>query len=274
MTLLHILTSSTDYLRARGVESPRLQAELLLSHVLAIPRLQLYLQFERELDPAELDKLRPLLKLRGQRTPLQHLTGSVSFAGLELKSSPKALIPRPETELLATRAADWVRPLPPGRLADVGTGSGCLALALAHLLPGWTVLASDLSPDALALARENGAAHPSLPVTWHQGHLLDPLEGPFDLIVANLPYLSSAEMAALQEEVKADPALALDGGPDGLDLIRQLIPRAAALSPRLYLEIGPGQGESVADLCRQAGYTDVIVETDLTDRVRFVRAGR
>lgn len=272
--LLKILNDCTDYLSARGVNASRLQAELLLAHVLKMSRLELYLQFEKELTCEELDELRPMLKRRGERVPLQHIVGEVEFCGLMLELSPAALIPRPETEILVELAYQELKDLSPGLVYDVGTGSGAIALALAHRLPEWHVVATDISPAALELAKRNHARYPERKVTWHQMDLLEGMTEPAALVVANLPYLTIEEMNHLQPEVKADPTSALHGGEDGLDLVRELLPQAAKLAPSILLEVGIGHTDHAAELAREAGFLQATVLQDLTERPRFILAKR
>jgi release factor glutamine methyltransferase len=254
VTVLEVIQRSTDYLGGKGVESPRRNVEEMLAHVLKLPRLHLYLQFERVLGPAELDALRVMVKRRGTREPLQHILGSVSFCGLELAVSRDALVPRPETELLAELAWQFLAGLdqPPPTALDFGTGTGCLAIALAVKVPQARIHALDISQAALDLARRNAAAHQVTErVQFLSGAGLaavpDGLR--FDLIVSNPPYVPSGEIATLQPEVcQFDPRLALDGGPDGLGFYRQLAGQAAALlnpGGKVMLEFGDGQGEAV-----------------------------
>lgn len=274
MKLLEVLEKTSSFFREKGVESPRLQAELLIAHVLSLPRLSLYLQFERELSETELDALRPLVKRRSQREPLQHLVASTEFYGLKLKCSPAALVPRPETEGLVERMLAALKDSPPGLVYDVGTGTGAIALALAKNLPDWRVKALDISPDALALARENAQALALSNVEFQQGDLLSGQTGPAAAVAANLPYLTAEEMGSLQPEVRFDPALALEGGTDGLDLIRRLLPQASALAPAVFLEIGPGQAKAAASLLQENGFPHTRVESDLNGRPRYAVGSR
>ena len=238
MTVLEVIQRSTPFLAQRGVESPRLQIELLLAHALKLPRLQLYLNFERVLAEPELETLRALVKRRGQREPLQHILGSVSFCGLELAVSPEVLIPRPETELLAERAWNFLNLIggdrpgtePAGcRALDFGTGSGCLAIAVAVKSPAARVVALDVSAAALSVARANAERHhvsDRLEFLESQGFTALPGGASFDLILSNPPYIPSGDMAGLEPEVRDhDPQLALDGGADGLDFYRRLAAR-------------------------------------------------
>jgi release factor glutamine methyltransferase len=277
MKLLSVLEATTGHFTKHGVPAPRLQAELLLAHALTLPRLGLYLQFERELNPAELESLRQLVRRRAAREPLQHVTGSTGFCGLTLRCSPSALIPRPETELLVEHASRILAESSPGLVIDVGTGTGAIPLALARKQTAFHYLGLDISPEALALAAENTAAPGSAPaegtkVEWRKNNLLEGMTESAVLITANLPYLTPAEIESAELEVRHDPRLALDGGADGLDLIRRLIPQAAKRTPNLLLECGPDQAQKVATLAREAGFTAVTVHPDLTSRPRLVEA--
>ena len=277
-TVLDVITATTDYFRNSGVESPRLNIEHLLAHVMGKRRMDLYMEFDRPLTEKELGPLRDLVRRRAQREPLQHLLGTVEFLGLTLKSDARALIPRPETEqlceLLAAQAkvADCI--WKSGVIADVGTGSGCIALALAHALPDAKVIGLDASDNALALACENAertglAAH----VAFSKSDLLSAVEGPLDLIVANLPYIPSADIAALQPEVQRDPAAALDGGADGLAIIRRLLPQAAEKlrdGGLLALEVGLDQSAILAAEFSAQGWLGTKILKDHQGRERFL----
>jgi len=279
MKLLSVLEATTGHFTKHGVPSPRLQAELLLAHALSLPRLGLYLQFERDLNSTELDTLRELVRRRAAREPLQHVTGSAGFCGLTLKCTPAALIPRPETEILVEHAARILGESSPGLVIDVGTGTGAIPLALARKHPSFQYFGLDISPEALALAAENASAPGSAPnegtkVEWKKNDLLEGITGSAVLITANLPYLTPAEIESAEPEVRHDPRLALEGGTDGLDLIRRLIPQAAKLAKSLLLECGPDQAQKVAALAREAGFTQVAIHPDLTQRPRIIEARR
>jgi release factor glutamine methyltransferase len=213
--------------------------------------MQLYLQFDRPLSDAQLDALRPLVKRRAEREPLQHITGSAGFLGLTFRCDRRALVPRPETETLADALIQRAT-APAGLLVDVGTGTGVLALSFLHQRPGWRAIATDLSPDALALAAENAAALGlSDRVEFRSGDLLAPVTEPADIIASNPPYLPATLAPTLSPEVMTDPHSALFGGDDGLDVLRRLASDAPArLKPGgwLGLEFGDGQGPAVAAL--------------------------
>lgn len=271
-TLLDVLRSTAAYFEKHGVESPRLNAEHLLAAALGKKRLELYLEFDRPLGETDLAPLREKVRRRATGEPLQHLLGTAEFCGRTFRCDGRALIPRPETEELAEK----ILALPFARAADIGTGSGCIALTLAAERPAAALFAVDRSPDALALARENAAALGlDGRVAFLEGDLLAPLEGAFDLIAANLPYIPSAELPGLQREVQHDPALALDGGPDGLALIARLVADAPALlapGGRLALEIGLGQHEVLIEKLRAHGYHDIRTDPDHQGINRFLFA--
>lgn len=273
LPLLEVLRGAESYLSARGVENPRLNAEHLLAHTLGLKRMELYLQFDRPLGESDRAPLRDLVKRRGAREPLQHLLGTVDFHGRLFTSDRRALVPRPETEQLVELALEVVKGKADPAILDIGTGSGVIALTLALELPTALVEATDLSPDALTLAAENAARLAATDrVNFQQADLLPPGNATFDLIIANLPYIPAAEIAALAPEVQHDPLTALDGGDDGLDLIRRLIDTAPArLKPggALLLEIGAGQSESVETLLSARKFRDISFRPDYQDIPRF-----
>jgi len=275
-TLLQIVGSTTDYLAKRGIENPRLNAEHMVAHALGKKRLDLYLEFDRPLGEAELEPIRELLKKRGQGEPLQHLLGTVEFAGRVFACDARALIPRPETEYFAEQILERVKAKPPVRVLDVGTGSGVLALTLAAAFSEARVEACDISPEALVLALEN-AKRLALAerVTFVESDLMTALEGTYDLIVANLPYIPSGELAGLAAEVQHDPRLALDGGADGLALINRLLAGAIGrLSPGglLALEIHHDQSAVVLARAAELGYKNCSAAVDYHGINRFIFA--
>jgi release factor glutamine methyltransferase len=273
-SVLEVLKSTTGYFEKAGVENARLNIEHLLAHVLGKKkRMDLYLEFDRPLGEPELGPLRELVRRRAAGEPLQHLLGSVEFLGRSFKTDARALIPRPETELLAQKILER-HSSPPARLADIGTGSGVLALSLAGCWGEAEVHAVDVSSPALALARENALALGLEDrIQFHEGSLLAPLAGEFALVVANLPYVPAAEIPGLAREVQHDPVLALDGGPDGTVLIRTLILEARKLLKGLLaLEIGHDQSGPLADALAAAGYHAISLEADYSGRNRFLFA--
>jgi len=275
MQLVDVLKGATEFLNKQGVDQARLNAEHLLAHVLGIKRLDLYLQFDRALGEEERSPLRDLIRKRGAGIPMQHLLGSVEFCGRLFKSDPRALIPRPETEQLIERALTYPAL---NRILDVATGSGVIPITLALESPEATIWATDISPEALALARENGELLGVDRVTFLEADLIPSNllgnEG-FDLITANLPYIPSAEIPTLSREVLQDPILALDGGIHGLDLIVRLAPLAMDhLVPggRLLLEIGIDQSIEVMNMLSGYNYRDIAALPDYQGIPRFVEA--
>lgn len=275
MQLRDLLTRAAERLTAAGVPSPEPDARLLLEHTLNLDRTALLLRGGEEVAPEAEARVWARIERRAARIPLQHLLGEVEWGGVRLKSDARALVPRPETEWLLHLASQELGPLSRPRVLDVGTGTGALALGLKAAFAHAEVTASDLSADALSLARENAALN-GLDVTFVQADLLAGLDGPFDLIVSNPPYLPSADRETADPEVRHDPDLALYAGPDGLDLARPLAAEAAArLTPggTLWLELDPRNAPALAAELRGAGWT-AEVHADLTRRERFVRARR
>ena len=276
MTVLEVLQSTSAYFKKREIESPRLNAEHLLAHVLGCKRIELYLEFERPLLEAELAPLRELVRRRGQGEPLQHLLGTVEFCGRVFVCDKRALIPRPETEELVELLISDCGLRKPERILDVGTGSGVISLSLAAALPEAEVHAVDISEDALALAREN-AERLGLTgrVQFQAGDLLLYVTHVYDLIVANLPYVSVTERASLSREVLHDPELAVFGGEMGDEIIRQLIAQAPEhLTPggRLALEIGIGQADALSAIFVERNYHDISQRHDSAGVTRFLLA--
>ena len=273
LPLLEVLRGAETYLAERGVENPRLNAEHLLAHALGLKRMELYLQFDRHLTESERAPLRETVKRRGAREPLQHILGTAEFHGSTFASDKRALIPRPETEQLVEIALEIVKGKASTRILDIGTGSGVIAITLALAIPSAEVHAADLSPDALALATENAARHGLTDrIVFHQTDLFPTNDSKFDLIIANLPYIPSEEIASLSPEVRHDPLSALDGGPDGLDLVRRLIDAAPdRLAPGgvLLLELGAGQADAVNTLMADRKFRDISVRSDYQNIPRF-----
>jgi len=278
LSVLEIIKRTTGFLEQRGVESARLNAELLIGHALGLKRMQLYLQFERPLTEAELEKIRPLVKRRGGREPLQYIMGETEFSGLKLKVDRRALIPRPETERLIELVMSQFA-APPATVLDLGTGSGAIALALAQAWPGAVVTAVDKSGEALALARENAEACALtgrvtfVPSDWFAAV---PAGDKFALIVANPPYLSDEETAAAQPEVKDfEPRMALSAGAESAaDLDRIIRAARPYLAPGglLACETGIAQHQTLVALATGEGYTRVESLRDLTGRERYLLA--
>lgn len=274
--LLEVLTSGTDYLKKRNIEEARLNMEHLIAHVLQCRRMDLYLRFDHLIKDEDLATLRDVLKRRGEGEPLQHLLGTVEFHGHEFISDHRALIPRPETEHLVSLIVERYGKAPPARVIDMATGSGCIGLSLAKAWPGAQVMLVDVSEDALELARLNTTRLTLQDrVRLLRSDLFEKVTGTFDLIVSNLPYIPTAEIPSLSREVRRDPVLALDGGPDGLDLVRRFldeVPRHLTPQGVIALELGHDQGATVADLCRDQGWQLAEVRSDLGEVPRFVFA--
>ena len=278
MTVLELLQSTSDYLARKGIDQPRLNIEHLLADSLGKKRIELYLEFDRQLTETELAPLREKVRRRAAGEPLQHLLGSWDFYGRTFKVDRRALIPRQETELLVEVVLPKLKEASKEgmRLIDVGTGCGILAITFALEIPGLEVVAVDLSPDALALARENAARFGlESRIAFVHSNLLDQTDGVFQWVVANLPYIPTAELDTFQREVKHDPKLALDGGRDGLDVIRNLV---ASLQTRLapsaliVLEVGPDQAEPVRELLAGQNYRDISMTKDYQGVQRIVSA--
>ncbi len=280
LTVIEVLKKTSEFFASKGIESPRLNAELLVGHALGLPRMRLYLEFERPVGEAELGAIRELARRRGRREPLQYVLGFADFLGLRLKTDRRALIPRPETELLVETVVARCA-APPGRILDLGTGCGAIALALASAFPGARVTAVDVSPEALSLAAENAqatglAARVDLVESdWYSG--LAPGE-PFGLIVANPPYLTAEEAAASAPEVRAhEPALALASGPDGFSAMGTIVSGAAGFLSEggmLALETGIGHHARLGKSLLEAGFSRTESLPDLSGRDRFLLAWR
>jgi release factor glutamine methyltransferase len=277
VTLLEAIQKSADFLAKRGVDSPRLQAELLLAHQLKMPRMKLYLNFDRALSAEDTDTYREWIKRRSQREPLQHIIGSTSFCGYEITVNRHALVPRPETEILAESGWTFLSTLNSASALDVGTGTGCIAIALAAKCPNAKIFASDISPEALALAKENATKNNVQIEFWQgDGFAALPPEARFDLMISNPPYIPSAEIETLQPEVRDfDPRTALDGGADGLDFYRRFATGAKVfLKPngKIMLEFGAGQAPAIRELFENEKWIVEAVKDDYSQRARILIA--
>ena len=253
-TRMDLVRWTTDFFKQHGVPSARLDAEILLAHTLGAKRMDLYLTFDQPVAEDERARFRELVRRRAkERCPVAYLTGVREFWSMSFRVTPDVLIPRPETELLVRVAAD----LKPRRVVELGVGSGCISAALARELPDAEIAAVDCSPAALEVARQNLASLGlDARVALHEGSGLTGLDGPFDLVVSNPPYVPAGELDGLAPELRHEPRLALDGGPDGLHAVRRVCAEAPALLERpgfLALEIGAGQADAVEDLLRAAG---------------------
>lgn len=263
-TVRELLTISTQYLQEKGCASARLDAELLLAHVLEMSRIDLYLNLDKPLTSKEVDAYRACIGRRGRREPVAYITGTKEFYSLAFRVTPAVLIPRPETELLVDKVVLLAQArLQAGqaevRILELGTGSGAVAVAVARQDPAFSITAVDISPAALEVARKNAERHEvESQIQFLLSNLFAAVEGKFDIICSNPPYLSQAEMAGLQPEITFEPAQALDGGRDGLAYYRRIFqsaPAYLAKPGRIVVEIGAQQGRAVAEIAQSSGFT-------------------
>jgi len=283
-TIQKLLNWVTEYLTAKGIESPRLSAELLLSQVLGLKRIELYTQFNKQVPQQQLDLLHDLVKRAGLHEPVAYLIGRSEFYSLELEITADCLIPRPETELLVQRAIEFLRTRSGIQyVCDLCTGSGCIAVAIAKNFPDASVTATDISSEALEVAARNVEKHRlTEQVRLLCGDLFEPIiqqldVSQFDLIVCNPPYVSTAEYEKLDKNVKDyEPKIALFAGTDGMDIYRRIIEKVDEfLKPgaALMLEIGYAQGPAVRELLEQTGaFAEINIEKDFHDNDRIVIA--
>jgi release factor glutamine methyltransferase len=277
MTVLEVLSSTTGYFQKRNIDNPRLNAEHLLAHVLGWKRMELYLAFDRPMRESELAPLREFVKRRGLGEPLQHLLGTVEFCGRTFRCDQRALVPRPETEqLVELLISHFQIEIESGRLVDVGTGSGVIALSLAAEFPKAEIVGADISEDALMLARENverlGLADR---VRLLRSNLLENVQPEFNLIVANLPYVSIEDRQNLSREVLHDPEVALFAGARGDELVGQLIAQAPSwlrAGGILALEIGVGQSDMFVAALADKNFRDISTEKAYSGVIRFLFA--
>jgi len=273
-TILSILNKTTDFLQKHGVPNAKLDSQLLLSHGLGLNRMDLFLNFDRPLQEKELSVLRQIVARRAKREPLQHIIGSVSFRGHQIKCDKRALVPRQETELILDILMESVRARLIAPLLDVGTGTGAIAIAAALELNA-NVVACDISEEALSLAKENVALHKlEEKISLVKSDLLSNVQNniKFDALLANLPYIPLGDKNSLQPEVlSGDPHLALFGGTDGLDLIRRLLNTCANYlkpSAPIILEIASGQEKILQSECF-AGVKWIENRKDYAEQTRF-----
>lgn len=284
MTVLEILNRTKVFFEKKGVPDARLDAEYIISHGLGMKsRMDIYLNFEKPLTAAELDTLRPLVARRANREPLQHIIGDTSFRGFIIKCDTRALVPRPETEALVDMAKDALKGNENPFIVEVGTGTGAISIACAKEIAGTKVLATDISEEALSLARENadanelGANAEGSNLAFAQGDLLDAVstDTKIDCLIANLPYIPDSEKGKLQPEVdKFDPELALYGGPDGLTLVRKLLQQTEgklSMGAPIFLEIGSEQAEVLKDEATNYPWLEFTgIHKDYCGNIRFV----
>jgi release factor glutamine methyltransferase len=274
-TVKHVLESGAAFLEARDITDARLKCEWLASRLLQCPRLELYLQFDHVLSDPHVSAMRRGIKRLEAGEPIQHILGETTFHGHRFKVDTRALVPRPETELLVQAVLDGEPLAEDALVVDVGTGSGCIAISLVLAQPALRCVGIDISEDALALARENAVAlGVETRVAFAGADLSDCVDPEsVDAIVANLPYITSEACETLPRDVRDfDPRAALDGGPDGLDVIRDIVPDAAIAlrqGGRIFLEMGADQATAVKDILEAEGFKDVTISQDLAGRDRI-----
>jgi release factor glutamine methyltransferase len=277
-TIGSLVKWATDDFRARGIESPRLDAELIVAFALGIDRMRVILDANRPLEGEELAKLRDLVKRRRAHEPIAYLRGEREFYGLRFRVDSRVLVPRPDTETLVDVALARSRHVSLSmRLLDLCTGSGCVAIAMARQRPTSTVVASDVSPDALAVARENAYRLGAYNVELVSGDLFEPFRArprKFDVITANPPYVATAEIDTLMPDVREfEPRLALDGGEDGLAIVRRIVeqaPEHLVAGGLLALEIGAGEADTTRALFEARGFREVRADRDIARIERVV----
>lgn len=272
-TVLNILQWTADYFRDQEISSHRLDAELLLAEILDLDRVGLYLQYDRPLDKIEQAAYRLLVKRRASHEPLAYILGKSEFWSLPLKVSSAVLIPRPDTEILVEEALKHMDKA--CRVLDIGVGSGAVAIALAHENSKAVVRGIDISPEAVAVAKENARINGVAErLEFSVGNLEDFKGGPYNLIVSNPPYIPHADLAGLMPEVRDfEPAIALDGGADGLDAYRAILQQAPGQlvdAGRLLVEIGIDQSAEVSRLFAEAGFIDIQIRDDYAGIPRVV----
>ncbi|MEM1158529.1 MAG: HemK/PrmC family methyltransferase [Verrucomicrobiota bacterium] len=274
MKLEALLNESLERLHEFHVDSPVLQAESSLVHVLSCSRGGMVPEdTELELEADEVKRVRDLVASRQEKKPVEYFREPVNFGGIQVSCSPKACIPRSDSEVLVDLTICELQGKPGGTLVDVGTGVGAIALAIANGLPNWHVIGTDITMGCLMVAHQNTQKY--LPeasdrISWEVSDLLAQIDEQVECVVGNLPYVRSEFLERKEGEHSAEPDGALNGGEDGLEFIRRVIPQAVEMSPRLFLEAGPLQAEAVADLMQQAGYDRIEVFKDFQARERFV----
>ncbi|MBQ5746174.1 MAG: peptide chain release factor N(5)-glutamine methyltransferase [Selenomonadales bacterium] len=258
-TIGKILNWTKQYFEEKGVDSPRLDAEVLLSHILKCDRIHLYVNFDRPLVGEELSSFRQMVKARAQRMPVAYILGEKEFMGHSFRVTPDVLIPRPDTEILVEEAIRLLAEKEAPRIVDIGTGSGAILLSVLKGTEGSTGVAVDLSPAALAVAKSNGERLGLADrAEFRLGDLYAPVDGLFDAILSNPPYIPVRDMDGLSPEVKQEPEMALVGGADGLDFYRRLIddaPRYLKEGGIVLFEVGIYQAQDVAELGKRRGFS-------------------
>jgi release factor glutamine methyltransferase len=274
-TIASLVKWAVEDFRARSIENPRLDAELIVAHALGIDRTRVIIDGNRPLEGAELATLRELVKRRRAHEPIAYLRGFREFYGLEFEVDRRVLIPRPDTEALVDVVLSRSQHVSLSmRMLDLCTGSGCVAVAAARQRPTSKVVATDLSPDALAVARANALRLGAYNVAFTESDLFANVKGAFDVIAANPPYIATAEIAGLMPDVRDfEPTLALDGGADGLDLVRRIVdaaPNHLVAGGLLAIEIGMGEADATKALFEARGFTEVRADRDYAKIERIV----
>ena len=271
-TLGEVLKLSSDFLQKKGIDRARRRVEELLSYVLKLPRIELYMQFDRPLIEQELTELRQAIKRRAEGEPWQYIAGEVEFLGCPIKVNKNVLIPRQETEILVDRILKEL-PETPVEIWDVCTGSGCIGIALKKKRPDCKVILSDVSPEALAVAKENAEKN-GVEVEFLQGDLLGPFQGKADIIVSNPPYITEKDYVLLDREVREwEPKTALVGGLSGLEFYHRLsndLPRCLNPNGKVYFEIGTGMGEQIKNLFDPRTWKSIQIAQDWSSHDRFL----
>ena len=279
-SVLELLRWTADHFASKGIDTARLDAEILLAHALGASRMQLYVDFEKPVQPDERARFRELVQQRAnQRVPVSQLLGEKEFWSLPFRITKDVLTPRPDSETLVQGALDRIpEPEASWRVSDIGTGSGAIGLAIASERPNALVLATDISEAALKVAASNAERMQlSERVRFVQGNLFEALEGeePFDLVVSNPPYLARAEASSLPPELRHEPDEALFGGEDGFEVLRPLVAGAREVvkpGGHLLVEIDPEQADAVLAQCREAGFSEIAPQRDLAGRIRVIAA--
>lgn len=272
-TIGELINLSADYLEEKGCSSPRLDAELLLGHVLGLDRLSLYLNFDKPLNAEEIVQYRKFIGRRGQRIPVAYLTGQREFYSIPLRVNENVLIPRPETEFVVDKILEILEPDQPTQILDLGTGSGAIAIALACQDPNFKITAVDISAPALQMAQANAKSlEVDNQITFIESDLFTKVPRKYTVICSNPPYIKRDELTKLAPELGVEPAIALDGGPDGLEFYRRILNQAASFLEQpgfVVLEIGWNQAADIRLLGEQAGFTwlETVVDYDGQDRV-------
>ena len=274
-TIGEIVKWSEGFFEGRGAETPRLDAEVMLSFLLGVARIYLYVHFDQPLTEGELSRYREMVKRRAAGEPVAYIVGRKEFMGLTFKVTSDVLVPRPDTETLVTAVIERLKDRGGAKIADIGAGSGAVALSLAEYLPEVFLTAVDISREALKVARENAEKLGfSERVEFREGDLLAPLEGEtFDAIVSNPPYIPRGETESLPSEVKAEPRLALDGGEDGLDFYRRLLKESGGLLREegfLAVECGDGQSGRILEIAKGGAFSEPKMYRDLAGKERVM----